>query len=398
MRMNKFLALVVLEIKSIFADRSILLTMFGGIIMYSILYPLPYSQQVSRNVEIVVIDYDRSSVSRELIRMVNATPDTHIAGLVDSVRDAEALIEQGVIKGFLIIPEHFRRDLLMEKSVTLSLGGDASYFMTYSTIASGILKAGGTLSAQIKVARLTVDKENILLAKQQWQPASLNLQPVFNQTNGYLDYVVPAVFILILQQTLLIVGGILSASQNERSRAKERGYWLTASPPLLLLARCGVFLCLYLVFSLYYFGFALDMYGVNRLAAAWDILKLLVPFLTAVACLSVALGQLYDQAETATQVILFSSMPVLFCSGFIWPVSAIPTWLVAVSQLFPSTAAIQGLLQLNQMGANFEMVSHFQTQLLIQTAGYAALAIMLLTYKQRKYRLDARSPDSYPAK
>jgi len=387
--MNKFLALVVLEVKSIFADRSILLTMFGGIIMYSILYPLPYSQQVSRDAEIVVIDYDRSSMSRELIRMVNASPDTHIAGQVDSVRDAEALIEKGEIKGFLIIPEHFRRDLFMKKPVTLSLGGDASYFMTYSTIATGILKAGGTLSAQIKVARLTVDKENILLAKQQWQPASLNLQPVFNQVNGYLDYVVPAVFILILQQTLLIVSGILSGGQNERSRAKEQGYWLTASPVLLLLARCLVFLCLYLVFSLYYFGFALDVYGVNRLAAALDILKLLIPFLVAVACLGVALGQLYSQAETATQVILFSSMPVLFSSGFIWPVSEIPTWLVTLSQLFPSTAAIQGLLQLNQMGADFEMVSHFQTQLLIQAFGYSLLAILLIAYKQRKYRLIA---------
>jgi len=385
--MNKFFALVVLEIKSIFADRSILLTMFGGIIMYSILYPLPYSQQVSRNAEIVVIDHDRSSMSRELIRMVNATPDTHISGHVDSIRDAEVLIAQGDIKGFLIIPEYFRRDLLMKKPVTLSLGGDASYFMTYSTITSGILKAGGTLSAQIKVARLTVDKENILLAKQEWQPASLNLQPVFNQGNGYLDYVVPAVFILILQQTLLIVSGILSGSQNERSRAQEQGYWLTSSPTLLLLARSAVFLGLYLVFSLYYFGFALDMYGVNRLAAAWDILKLLVPFLLAVVCLGVALGQLYNQAETATQVILFSSMPVLFSSGFIWPISEIPAWLVTVSQLFPSTAAIQGLLQLNQMGADFEMVSHFQTQLLLQCVGYALLAIMLLAYKQRKHTL-----------
>jgi len=393
--MNNFFALVVLEIKSIFADRSILLTMFGGIIMYSILYPLPYSQQVSRNAEIVVIDHDRSSMSRELIRMVNATPDTHISGQVDSVRDAEALIAQGDIKGFLIIPEYFRRDLLMKKPVTLSLGGDASYFMTYSTITSGILKAGGTLSAQIKVARLTVDKENILLAKQEWQPASLNLQPVFNQGNGYLDYVVPAVFILILQQTLLIVSGILSGSQNERSRAQEQGYWLTSSPTLLLLARSAVFLCLYLVFSLYYFGFALDMYGVNRLAAAWDILKLLVPFLLAVVCLGVALGQLYNQAETATQVILFSSMPVLFSSGFIWPISEIPTWLVTLSQLFPSTAAIQGLLQLNQMGADFEMVSHFQTQLLLQCVGYALLAIMLLAYKQRKYSLNTHS---FPSK
>ena len=142
------------------------------------------------------------------------------------------------------------------------------------------------------------------------------------------------------------------------------------------------------MFSLYYFGFALDVYGVNRLAAAWDILKLLVPFLLAVVCLGVALGQLYNQAETATQVILFSSMPVLFSSGFIWPISEIPSWLVAVSQLFPSTAAIQGLLQLNQMGAEFEMVSHFQIQLLIQALAYGLLAIILLAYKQRQYRVN----------
>jgi len=64
-----------------------------------------------------------------------------------------------------------------------------------------------------------------------------------------------------------------------------------------------------------------------------------------------------------------------------------PTWLVAVSQLLPSTAAIQGLLQLNQMGADFDMVRHFQIQLLMQAFGYALLAIILLYCKQQQYRL-----------
>ncbi|MFT5881287.1 MAG: ABC-2 type transport system permease protein [Moritella sp.] len=383
--MNKFLEIVLLEIKSIFGDKSILLTMFGGIIAYSIIYPLPYLNQVTRDVEIVVIDYDRSSLSRELIRMVNASPDTNIVGLVDSSAEAESLIMRGEVKGLFVIPENFRRDILMKKPVTLSLGGDASYFMTYSTIASGILKAGGTLSAQIKVARLAVDKESIRLAEQEWRPAALNLQPVFNPVNGYLNYVVPAVFILILQQTLLIVSGILCGSQNERSRMQEQGYWLTRSPTLVLLARCLVFLVLYLVFSLYYFGFALDLYGINRVAAAVDILKILVPFILAVVCLGVALGQLYRQAETATQVILFSSMPLLFASGFVWPVAAIPSGIVYFSQLFPSTAAIQALLQLNQMGADFEMVAHFQTQLLIQALGYGIIAIIFMNYKRCKY-------------
>ena len=385
--MQQFITLLKQELSSIFTDRSILLTMFGGIILYSILYPLPYANQVARDVEIVVIDYDHSDLSRQLIRMVNASPDTAIIGQVHSEEEAEQLIVRGDVKGLLVIPEHFRRDILMKKPVTLALGGDASYFMTYSTIASGILKAGGTLSAQIKVARLVVDKENIVLAERQWSPATLNLQPVFNAGNGYLDYVVPAVFIVILQQTLLIVSGILSASQLERSRQGEYGYWLTASPAGLLLARCLVFLALYLLFSLYYFGFALDIYGVNRLAAALDILTLLVPFFLAVVCLGVALGQIYDQPETATMVVLFSSMPVLFSSGFVWPVHEIPSWLLAISQLFPSTPAVQGLLQLNQMGADFSMVAHFQMQLLMQALGFGLLAIVLIYYKQGQHRL-----------
>lgn len=380
--MNNFLALFWLEAQAIFRDRSILLTMFGGIIMYSIIYPLPYANQVSRDIDIVVIDMDRSSLSRELVRMVDASADIEVIGQVTAVSDAEDMIKTKAVKGLLVVPEHFRRDVMMKKPVTLSLGGDASYFMTYSTIASGIIKAGGTLSAKIKIARLTVDKENMQLAQQQWRPAVLNLQPVFNPANGYLDYVVPAVLILILQQTLLIVSGILCGGQNEQARLTGKGYWLTASPVVLLLIRGMIFLGMYLLFSIYYFGFALEVYGINHLASAMDILRIVVPFILAVLFLGLALGQFYSQAETATQVVLFSSMPLLFSSGFIWPVAEIPSWIVAISQVFPSTAAIQGLLQLNQMGADFALVAHFQTQLVWQACSYAALAIVLITYKQ----------------
>lgn len=385
--MSKWFDIFILELKSIMLDRSILLTMFGGIIAYSIIYPLPYTEQVSRDIEIVVIDHDRSSLSRELIRMVNASPDIKIIGQVDSVAAAEDMIKHKAVRGLLVIPEHFRRDVLMEKPVTLSLGGDASYFMTYSTITSGILKAGGTLSAKIKVGRLTVDKENMLLAEQQWRPASLNIQAVFNPVNSYLDYVVPAVLILILQQTLLIVSGIQCGGQNEKARCTGKGYWTTTPPLMLLLMRSVIFLVLYIGFSLYYFGFALDFYDINRLASCTDILAILVPFIFAVLFLGLALGQLYSQAETATQVVLFSSMPLLFSSGFIWPIAEIPGWIVSMSQVFPSAPAIQGFLQLNQMGADFSLVAHFQTQLVWQACAYAAIALLLMHYKQYEHKV-----------
>ena len=65
----------------------------------------------------------------------------------------------------------------------------------------------------------------------------------------------------------------------------------------------------------------------------------------------------------------------------------IPSWLLAISQLFPSTPAVQGLLQLNQMGADFSMVAHFQMQLLMQALGFGLLAIVLIYYKQGQHRL-----------
>lgn len=67
-----------MELRAIFSDRALLLTIFGGVIFYSFLYPLPYSQQLPRNQSIVVVDLDNSELSRKLIRMVDATPEVHV--------------------------------------------------------------------------------------------------------------------------------------------------------------------------------------------------------------------------------------------------------------------------------------------------------------------------------
>lgn len=54
------------------------------------------------------------------------------------------------------------------KSVTLSYAGDASYFLVYGTIAEGLAQAGGTLAAQVKVARLLSHGEALPQAAMGW--------------------------------------------------------------------------------------------------------------------------------------------------------------------------------------------------------------------------------------
>ena len=61
------------ELKLIFTDAGCLLVMVGAIFMYSIFYMMPFSNQATRDVPIGVIDNDRSAISREFIRDLDAT-------------------------------------------------------------------------------------------------------------------------------------------------------------------------------------------------------------------------------------------------------------------------------------------------------------------------------------
>ena len=112
----------------------------------------------------------------------------------------------------------------------------------------------------------------------------------------------------------------------------------------------------------YFFGFCFDHYNIVRTAepALW---LFTLPFLLATTWLGVVLGALFTRRDLPTQVVLVSSLPLVFLAGFIWPLELIPTPLNWLAQWVPSTPAIEGFLRLNQMRAEFAQVSHYWWQL-----------------------------------
>ena len=109
-------------------------------------------------------------------------------------------------------------------------------------------------------------------------------------------------------------------------------------------------------------------------------------FFKLIICLiGIFIGELVPRRELVTVVVLISSMPLIFSSGFIWPVEMMPEWLVLLSQLFPSTPAIQGFLALNQMGASWQEVASQWTLLWGQVALWGALLALKLYHKSSKH-------------
>lgn len=368
-----FFELVKAEFKALLTNPVVVLTVFGGVVFYSFLYPLPYSHQTPREQKISVVNLDKSQTSYQLERMVDATPQVNVVQRDYTLEDAHQAFLNGDVSGILVIPEHFYKDLMLGKSPTLSYAGDASYFLVYGTIVEGLAQAGGTLAAQTKVAKLVIDGQPLSKAADQYAATKLNLKPTFNPRMGYVDYVVPAVFVLILQQTLAMAAGLMVGTQKHGT-----GYWSHTSPLKLISVRMLVLIAVYYLLSMYYFGASFTMHGVNQLAHATELLTLLLPFLIASCAIGIWLGAITPRRELVTLVVLVSSMPLVFSAGFIWPIEAIPAPMVWLSELFPSTPAIQGFLTLNQMGGTWQSVADNYAQLWLQSLVWFSIALWSL--------------------
>ncbi|ASO29340.1 ABC transporter [Vibrio anguillarum] len=374
---TRFIALLKAELKALFTNPVVLLTVFGGVVFYSFLYPLPYTQQTPREQTLSIVNLDKSQASYQLERMVDATPQVKVIQRDSTIEDAKQAFLNRKVSGILVIPEHFYKDLLLGKSPTLAYAGDASYFLVYGTIVEGLSQAGGTLAAKSKVSRLVMEGEPLSLAAQHYSATSINLKPTFNPRMGYVDYVVPAVFVLILQQTMIMAAGLMGGTQKHGN-----GYWSHTTPLRLILVRSIVLVAVYYLLSMYYFGASFTSHGINTLASAGHLLLLLLPFLLASCLCGIWLGSVTPRRELVTLVVLISSMPLIFSAGFIWPLEAIPRPIIWISNLFPSTPAIQSFLSLNQMGASWDQISTQWGILWVQVFGWGALAFYQLQRKR----------------
>ncbi len=371
------------EALRVLRDPGALLILGGAVFLYAFFYPIPYLPQVLREVPVAVVDQDHTALSRQLVRMADAHPLLRVAERPASLAEAEGLVRAGRAGGILVVPAGFERDVQLGRRARVGAFADASYFLVYRQVATGFLETVGTLSAGIDVRRLEARGRTEEAAHALRNPVPLLVRPLFNPTEGYASYVVPAVLVLILQQTLLIgiglLGGTASESRVAPLPAGDPGSSGFAKPPgkpalARLLGRASFYLALYSVYAALYFTVVYRVYGFPERSRALDLPLFALPFLLACIFLALALSSLFTRRETAMQVLLFTSLPSVFLAGFAWPPEAIPAWLRTLSLLLPSTSGIAGVLRLTEMGAGLRHVLAEWLVLWALAAVYGVLA------------------------
>jgi ABC-2 type transport system permease protein len=388
------------EGRRVLRDPGALLVLGAAVFLYAFFYPVPYLPQVLREVPVAVVDQDRTPLSRQLVRMADAHALLRVAERPASLAEAEALVRAGQVGGILVVPAGFERDVQQGRRARVGVFADASYFLVYRQVATGFLEAVGTLSAGIDIRRLEARGRTAAAARDLRDPVPLLVRPLFNPTEGYASYVVPAVLVLILQQTLLIGIGLLGGTAAEMSprgalsprgapfEPGDEGSAIPADPSgpgqpeslrmtgalSRLLGRTLFHLALYSLYAGLFFTVVYRVYGFPERSRALDLSLFALPFLLACIFLALALSCLFTRRETAMQVLLFTSLPSVFLAGFAWPLEAVPAWLRGVSLLVPSTTGIAGVLRLTEMGAGLRHVRFEWLVLWALAAAYFVLA------------------------
>lgn len=375
--MLKLFDTIRLELKIILTSFSILTIIIGGNILYAFFYPSPYLNDIVVKQKIAVVDDDRTNLSRDFIFAANASPKINII-YNTTMQDAMNLIIKQEIHGILYIPSGFEKDSIALSMPSVYYIADNSYFLIHSTIIEGLNSASSKLELDIKLMQSLYTKHTNIESKKiiDWQ-----FIPLFNESVGYLNYVIAAILIFILHQTLIMSCGILCGIQNQQFIQGKRDYFCKVNPFFLINARVIAFCIIYIPLFLFYFGFIYDLYNITTLANYLQLILFGLAFVSATSAFGVFLGSIFNRMEYVPQIVLVMSMPLLFALGFVFPVEMIPQWIKFFMWFVPITPSIDGFLKLNQMGADFYLIQFDFYHLLFLGVLYMFLAYFIIYFR-----------------
>jgi len=355
------------EWRRVLAIRGAFILLVIAPLIYGLYYPQPYLSQILRKVPIAVVDNDLSELSRGIVQTLDASGAVRVAVQADTLAEARAALDRGEAFAVVGIPPGTQRDVLKGITAHLPIYADATYLFIFRSTGTGIATAIDTLSSELAAGGARTDGSLVKASLAAQSPADILLQPVFNPVGGYASYIVPAAFVLILQQTLLIGAAMLTGV----ALAQARGGAFAS-----VLGRGIAHLTIYLPALALYFIVLPRVYGFSALGNPLQLLALASLFILATSFMGQAAGAWFKRPETPTLIFLATSLPQFFLAGFSWPREAIPAPVLAAGYIFPSDLAIDGIVRIGQLGASLWEVAGDWRGLWGLAIGYFVLAVI----------------------
>ena len=365
------------EFRTTFRDQGVLIFFILVPLVYPLIYAFIYTNETIREVPAVAVDNSRSSLSREYLRKVDATPDVNIVTYCADMEEAKLMMKERKAYGVIYIPADFSDNIARGKQTQVSLYCDMSGLLYYKALLLANTNVSLAMNADIKIARAgnSTERQDEITA----YPIEYEDVALYNPTNGFAAFLIPVVLMLIIQQTLLLGIGLSAGTAREHNQFRDlvpinRHYNGTLR---IVMGKGLSYFMVYSLVSAYVLCVVPWLFKLNRIAIPGELILFVLPYLAACIFFSMTASIAIRNRETCMLMFVFTSVPLLFLSGISWPASAMPPFWKYFSYIFPSTFGINGYVRINSMGATLNEVAFEYRALWLQAGIYFITACLV---------------------
>ncbi|MBY5333748.1 ABC transporter permease [Rhizobium leguminosarum] len=162
-----------------------------------------FSSGLATRLPIAVLDQDGTDLSRQIIRMVDATQDTSVALAVSDLAEGRQFILSGKVHGLLMLPRNLERDVLSGRRPEVVFFYNSQTMTTGNLVLRGVNAAVPTVAAGIRLSLRTAQGEPVDAAQAALAPVPVQVNPLFNPTLNYAHFLLATLMPSVLQVVII---------------------------------------------------------------------------------------------------------------------------------------------------------------------------------------------------
>ena len=343
-----------------------------------------FSAGVARELPLVVHDRDHSAVSRQLIRMLDASPGLQVVLAAQNEDEALRLIRARGAFGLLSIPDDLQASLLAGRGARLQWAYNAQFAAHAGAMTRDVRTVVATVSAGVELQGRARRGAGVLQASAQLEPVRTRTSTLFNENGSYLaSLALPVSFTLLhMFVTLAAVTAL-----GREFRAATVSEWLTAADGRLAAALFGKLAIPAAVFAVH----ALLLFLLFGVVLGWPVQGSATAmlagtglFITACLALGAAIIAFSSSLRAALSASAFITAPAFAFAGQGFPLLAMPPAARIWAESLPLTHYLQMLNNTWLAGAPLRFNLAPLAVLLAFTLGLGALAWLRLARRVRQ--------------
>lgn len=331
-----------------------------------------------KNVPMVILDEDKSNISRNLIDEFNNSGIFDVKGLVENHDEMDRVIRAGEIKACVVIPRGFSRDMTKGRPQSLQVLIDAMYPNRAAIIGGYVDMAIDSFN--YKILNIFLDKKT-KVSNRRDIPVTIFISPWFNPTLRSEDFIIPGIMAIILVFFPPIVAAISVTKEKETgsilnmycSPVTKAEYLIGKMIPHIVLA--------YFNFLLYLF-FALKIFHVPLNGSPLLLLAVTLIYVVTIMGIGLFVAILVNTQIAAIIIVGIIAFVLTFMySGFMLPVICLDENARAVAGVLPPTYYMDFIRKLMIKGIGLNYLWHDITALVF--IGFSLYAASIIIFKKK---------------